>query len=263
MVNTRSGRARRASFFVACLAVWTGTDGLAAQDPATFTLAGEIVDAVNGAPVVAAVIKVPELRRFVFTNVSGRFAFTDFPEGTWDIQVEQLGYHTLEGSVTVADGNGLFLRLNPDPIELEGLRVVTRGERLLHERRRRYPFRVTTISASTITAAADRDLAAIFRRHANAPLAMCPAEVDPWLAMGGCMYKRGDLKRINVYLDEAPLMGGMVELSQLDYREIHAMDWLPGIWRADNPELRVYTKRFIERLSTSNIHLAPFSWFVP
>lgn len=263
MVTRRVGRARRASFFVACLAVWAGADRLTAQDPATFTLSGEIVDAVNGAPVVAAVIKVPELRRFVFTNVRGRFAFTDFPEGTWDILVEQLGYHTLEGTVTVADGNGLFLRLDPDPIELEGLRVVTRGERLLHERRRRYPFRVTTISASTITAAADRDLAAIFRRHANAPLATCPAEMDPWMAMGSCMYKRGDLKPITVYLDEAPLMGGMAELSQLDYREVHSMDWVPGLWRSEDPELRVYTRMFMERLNNSNTHLAPFSWFVP
>ncbi len=259
----RGRRARRASFLVACLAVGAGAEGLTAQDPATFTLTGQIVDAVNGAPVVAAVIKVPALRRLVFTNVSGRFAFTDFPEGTWDILVEQLGYHTLEGSVTVADGNGLFLRLNPDPIELEGLRAVSRGDRLLHERRRRYPFRVTTISASTITDAVDRDLGAIFRRHANAPLATCPEELDPWRSMGSCMYKRGDLKPISVYLDEAPLMGGMMELSQLDYREIHSMDWVPGIWRSDNPELRVYSKRFIERLNSSNTHLAPFSWFVP
>ena len=100
------------------------------QEAPTFTLTGQIVDALNEAPVVAAVIKVPELRRFVFSDVNGRYAFTDFPQGTWEIVVEQLGYHTLDGSVTVSEGNGLFLRLNPDPIALEGLRVRSRADGL-------------------------------------------------------------------------------------------------------------------------------------
>ena len=91
----------------------------AAQEAPTFTLAGQIVDAVNERPIIAAVIKVPDLRRFVFSDVRGRFHFPDFPEGTWDIVVAQLGYHTLEGSVTVTEGNGLHFRLEPDPVALE------------------------------------------------------------------------------------------------------------------------------------------------
>ena len=91
----------------------------AAQEAPTFTLTGQIRDALNDAPIIAAVIKVPDLRRFVFSDVRGRFHFADFPVGTWDIVVSQLGYHTLEGSVTVTEGNGLYLRLEPDPVALE------------------------------------------------------------------------------------------------------------------------------------------------
>lgn len=92
-------------------------------DTVTFTLAGQIVDAVNGVPVIAALVKVPALRQVTTSDVNGRFRLADFPEGTWDIVVEQLGYHTLTGSVTVTEGNGLDLRLNPDPVALEEIRA--------------------------------------------------------------------------------------------------------------------------------------------
>jgi len=112
----------------------TAQEAPQSREAPTFTLAGQIVDAVNERPVIAAVIKVPDLRRFVFSDVRGRFFFSDFPEGTWDIVVAQLGYHTLEGSVTVTEGNGLHLRLEPDPVALEeitagGLTYKTRLKR--------------------------------------------------------------------------------------------------------------------------------------
>ena len=127
----------------------------AAQDATTFTLPGQIVDAFNEAPVIAAVIKVPELRRFVFSDVNGRFRFTDFPEGTWEIIVEQLGYHTLDGSVTVSEGDGLRLRMEPDPVALEeikagGLTYKTRLKRRRNRSRARsYALEGEALWAST------------------------------------------------------------------------------------------------------------------
>ena len=232
----------------------------AAQETPTFTLTGYIVDVLNDAPIGAAVIKVPQLRRFVFSDVKGRFRFPDFPVGTWEIVVEQLGYHTLDGSVTVAEGNGLYLRLKPDPIALEGLRVRTRSGRLLERRRKRYPFRITTVSSETIAATIQHDPAAIFRRHANSPIVTCPSRLDPWMSWGGCMYKRGRVVKINVYLDESYLMGGMNELALHDREEIHSMDWIPNTWGDRGPELRVYTRYFLERVNNSGIHLAAFRW---
>ena len=231
----------------------------AAQDavppPPTFTLTGQIVDALNEAPVVSAVIKVPELRRYVFSNTNGRFRFPEFPEGTWNIVVEMLGYHALDGSITVAEGNGLLLRLNPDPIALEGLRVRTRAEGLLDRRRRRYPFRVTTISARTLADAVIGDPAAIFRRNANAPVVGCADRLGQWVS-GGCYWgRRARKRRIQVFLDEGLLPGGMWELSIFPKEDVHSMDWLK-----DTGELHVYTTWFIERLNRSRTRLAPFKW---
>lgn len=221
---------------------------------ATFTLAGQIVDALNERPVISAVIKAPELRRYVFSDVNGRFRFPDFPEGTWEIVVEMLGYHTLDGSVTVSEGNGLLLRMNPDPIALEGLQVRTRADGLLERRRRRYPFRVTTITTQAIADAINPDPTAIFRRNANSPVTSC-VDRSGFLTLGACYYRRGRKARVRVFLNEGELLGGMSELSMFPAADIHSMDWLK-----DTGELHVYTKWFIGRLNTSRTRLAPFIW---
>lgn len=253
-------RRRRGSqiLWTAVLATAALAGSAAGQDTVppvpTFNLTGQIVDALNERPVISAVIKVPELRRYVFSDVNGRFRFPDFPEGSWEIVVEMLGYEALEGSVTVSEGNGLFLRLNPDPIALEGLRVRSRADGLLERRRRRYPFRVTTISPQTIADAINPDPAAIFRRNANSFVTSCLDRAG-FLTVGACYYRRGRKTQVTVFLDEGALMGGMSELSMFPARDIHSMDWLKDIG-----ELHVYTKWFIGRLNTSRTRLAPFRW---
>lgn len=252
---SRHAKAPRAALIILAAAMSAGR--AAGQDTVpeapTFTLTGQIVDALNDAPVISAVFKVPELRRYVFSDVNGRFRFTDFPEGTWEIVVEMLGYHTLDGAVTVSEGNGLFLRLNPDPIALEGLRVRSRADGLLENRRRRYPFRVTNISTQTIANAINSDPAAVFRRNANSYVTSCAIRDD--LVLGGCYLRRGKLLPVAVFLDEGPLLGGMQELSIFPADDIHSMDWLK-----DTGELHVYTKWFVERLNKSRMSLAVFRW---
>ena len=240
-----------------------GPGEVAAQEPhppadtATFTLTGEILDGVHDAPVIAAVVKVPALRRFAFTDVNGRFFFNDFPEGTWEIIVEHLGYNTVEGSVTVADGNGLFLRMTPDPVALEGFEVMTRSDRLLAERRQRFPFRVTRISPAMLADAVNADPAAIFRRGAMSYISACPGRpgrATDWMTPD-CVMKRGGPVRISVYLDEFPMSGGMLHLSAMPKELIHSMDWIQ-----ETAQLRVYTRRFIERLDQGAYSLEPLIW---
>ena len=164
--------------------------GASAQEVPTFTLTGKVVDRASNTPVVAAVIKVPELERFVFTDGDGEFRFADFPQGTWEVIVEQFGYHTMDDSVTVSEGNGLFIRLNPDPIELDELRVRTRSERLLTRRRQRIPYRVVTIRTEAFANAINTDPTAIFRRAANMAFVGCPGVVGEWIAQG-CIARKG------------------------------------------------------------------------
>lgn len=229
--------------------------GLAsAQEVPTFTLTGKVLDRTNNSPVVAAVIKVPELKRFVFTDGEGDFRFADFPQGTWRIVVEQFGYHTMDDSVSVSEGNGLFIPLAPDPVELEELRVRTRSERLLTDRRKRIPYRVVTIRTDAFTNAINTDPTAILRRHANTAFVGCPGEVDEWIAQG-CVARKGGYGRVRIFLDEGPLPGGMNTLRTMNHESIHSMEWIPNALM-----LRVYTKRFIEILDNTRIALTPLVW---
>lgn len=248
---------------VGLVATPAGPRAASAQEPppptdtATFTLTGEILDGLIDAPVIAAVIKVPALRRFAFTDVNGRFFFTDFPEGTWEIIVEHLGYNTVEGTVTLTEGNGLFLRMTPNPVALEGLKVMTRSDRLLAERRQRFPFRVTRISPTMLADAINADPAAIFRRNSLSYISACPTgptRATDWMTPD-CVMKSGGAARIRVYLDEFPMAGGMTHLSAIAREMIHSMDWIP-----EKAELRVYTKAFIQRLDEGAYSLEPLIW---
>lgn len=248
---------------VAMAAADAGRREAAAQEPppptdtATFTLTGEILDGLIDAPVIAAVVKVPALRRFAFTDVNGRFFFTDFPEGTWEIIVEHLGYNTVEGTVALTEGNGLFLRMTPDPVALEGLEVMTRSDRLLAERRQRFPYRITRISPTMLSDAINADPTAIFRRNAMSYISACPGRpgrAADWMTPD-CVMKRGGPARIRIYLDEFPMAGGMVHLSAMPKEMIHSMDWIQ-----ETAQLRVYTRKFIQRLDEGAYSLEPLVW---
>ncbi|MDE2655021.1 MAG: carboxypeptidase-like regulatory domain-containing protein [Gemmatimonadetes bacterium] len=246
---------RNVFFTIVCVsAALAATRVASAQEVPTFTLTGKVVDRMTNAPVVAAVIKVPELERFVFTDGDGDFRFADFPQGTWEVVVEQFGYHTLDDSVTVSEGNGLFIPLAPNPIELDELRVRTRSERLLTRRRQRIPYRVVTIRTEAFTNAINTDPTFIFRRAANMAFVGCPGVVGEWIAQG-CIARKGGVVNIRVYLDEGRMFGGMMELRSIDHESIHSMDWIPSA-----AMLRVYTKRFIDRLDNSRIALEPLVW---
>lgn len=246
----RGGRVLLASAIVAA----TSGGRAFAQEPETFTLTGKVVDAAINTPIVAAVIKVPELKRFAFTDGNGNFSFDDFPQGTWEIVVEQLGYHTSDGEVTVSEGNGLFIRLKPDPIALDELRVQTRSDRLLTRRRNRIPFRVVTVRPEAFTNPINPDPIVIFRRAANSAIVSCPGDDTDWITPG-CLARRGGYVRISVFLDEGPMLGGMRSLQTMSHESIHSMEWIPRM-----AMLRVYTRRFIERLDNSRIALSPLVW---
>ena len=232
--------------------------GPAAAQEQTFTLAGQVVDAETGRPLVAAVVKFPELVRYAFAGVDGRFAFDDFPPGTWEVIVEQLGYHTSESQVALSDGAGLHVRLRPDPIALEGLTVRSRSSRLLSERRQRTPLRIVTIGSRDFAEAADPNPAAVLKRLGRAPLVECSYKAaGAALSYDLCVLRGGRRSGISVLLDENPMHGGTAALSAMHPEAIHSMDF---ILRPHSGELRVYTKWFVERLDKTEMRLAPIVW---
>ena len=234
--------------------VWTvGAAQAAAQDTIPppppdslgppFTLTGRVLDALSGGPVIAAVIMVPELARQTQSNLDGRFLFAGFPPGTWEIVIEQLGYHTSQSAVTVSEGNGLEIRLRPDPVALEGLRIRSPSMQLLARRRLRSAYKVDHISPQEIEQAINPDPTAIFRWHSDFPVSNCLVGEDS--DEYSCP--------VSVFLDEGRLLGSLLELQVYPAEAIHSMDWIPGLG-----QLRGYTRHFVEMLDERPMPLMPF-----
>ncbi|MGI9626947.1 MAG: carboxypeptidase-like regulatory domain-containing protein [Longimicrobiales bacterium] len=218
---------------------------------ALFTFSGEVADASNGRPIIAAVIKVPELQRLVYSQVDGTFEFEDFPAGTWTFVIEQLGYHTSNGQVTVADGNEMSVRLRPDPVALAGFRVRSRSQQLITDRARKIPYHVRTLGPEVFTDRVNSDPAYLLRTTAGVPITTC-GNTSEDSVVPACFTRKGRRSRLAVFMDEGKLMGGMEELSMYDARHIHSMEVILGLGM-----VRVYTHRFVERLDNSRISLEP------
>lgn len=224
-----------------------------------FVLSGTVVDAVNERPVIAAAVKFPDLARMALTGVDGRFSLDDFPPGTWEIVVQQLGYETSAGSQFLSEGARLFVRLSPDPIALEGLRVRSRAERLLARRRRFFPYRVVNFGAADFRAAVNPSPAAVLRRNGRVPVFTCSRPGKDGVPEDyACTTTRNGPTPIAVYLDELRLPGGLASLEVLDHRDIHSMDLLA--YPKGAPELRIYTVGFVGWLNRGGASLTPLSW---
>ena len=246
-----------ATAFVLGTVVSTAASAQAAPD-STFTLSGSVYDASTGRPIPGAVIKFPELRRVAYSDLEGSFQFEDFPVGTWHLVIEQLGYHTSETDAPLTPENGIQVNLRPDPVALAGFRVLSRSERLLADRSRKIPYRVRTLPQELFAEAVQVDASSIFRGNADVAIMPCDRRDRSEDATPGCFWRRGGLTKIDVYMDEGPLMGGMDELSMYLPRDIHSMEWVAGM-----AMLRVYTHRFIERLDNSRISLEPLVYEQP
>lgn len=224
-----------------------------------FVLSGQVVDAVNERPVIAAAVKFPDLARMAFTDVDGRFSLDDFPPGKWEIVVQQLGYRTSAGVEVLSEGAGLFIRLSPDPIALEGLRVRSRAERLLARRRQFFPYRVVNFAAADFRAAVNPSPFAVLRRNGRVPVFTCSRTArDGILDNYACTTTRDGPTPIAVYLDEAPLPGSLAFLEGLDHRDIHSMDLLA--YPRGAPELRIYSVGFVRWLNRGRASLTPLTW---
>lgn len=224
----------------------------APSDTTRFTLVGRVADMSTGRPLIAAVVKFPDLKRVAYSDLDGLFEMEDFPAGEWHLVIEQYGYHTSESDALLAPGNEVLVHLRPDPVALEGFRVRTRGEALLDDRARRIPYRVVTLGPEVWAEAIHVDPAAIFRQRATAPIVPCDRRDSIENSTPGCMWFKGGTVKLAVYLDEGPLMGGMEELSMYMPEDIHSIQFI-----RDLKMVRVYSRSFMEKLNETRISLTP------
>lgn len=223
------------------LLLWMGLVGapdIRAQERRNEDLAlvGRVLDAATGTPLNGAFVHLEGEDWGVLTDENGRFNLTEVPRGLLSVAVEQLGYVDLIQTTRFGEGSEpLVLALEPDPLLLEGIEVVTdRFER----RRRALAIPSQAYDREDLLGSGAFDvLEFVASRSLLRPVRCGSLSVD-----GICAYVRGSIRPISVYVDEAPLIGGLDYLQMIPPHELHRVE----VYRS-GAHIRVYTESFMER----------------
>lgn len=219
---------------IAAIALLTA-DAIAQDLNERFELVGTVVDAENGSALAGAWVSLTDSEWGSIADSEGRFRIPDLSEGPVALSVEQLGYETLSWQGEVSDATEpIVLEVTPRPLVLEGLSVVS-------DRFRSRRNAVTT----TAFAYGTQELATASQRTALDFIALRGGSwpVDCAGVRGNvCLIVRGRTIHPTVFIDEAPVLGGLEYLNALAPHEFYMIE-IYGSGR----HIRAYTPGFMER----------------
>ena len=210
-----------------------------------FDLVGTVVDDSNGSLLVGAWVSVTGSEWGSVTDDRGRFRIPNLSDGPIALTVEQLGYETLEWQGPVsADVGPLELRATPQPVLLEGLRVVTDRFR---SRRNAVATTVRAYDAADLTTTAQQTALEFVTLRTGTRAVACNGRYG-----GLCMYVRGRAVEPVVYIDESPVVGGLEYLESFAPWELYMIEVYGG-----GRHVRAYTPMFMERAAKRRLNPIP------
>lgn len=217
------------------------------QEVEAFDLTGTVVGE-NGQALVGAFVSFPGADWGSLTNEEGRFRIPDVTPGRMELQVDQLGYATLEWAGHVgADSGPLLLRMEPRALMLEGLTVVTDRFR---NRRNATATSVRAWDRGALATSPYETAARFVEARAGITMTPCRAAHT-----STCVWSRGRVVAPSVYVDEAPVFAGMEYLDAMQPHELHMVEVYSG-----GRHIRVYTERFMERAARTRLQPLAFVW---
>jgi hypothetical protein len=218
-------------------------DALAQEgdEPVEFDLGGVVVDDVSGAALAGAFVSLAGSDWGSLTNDEGRFRIPDTLEGRTSLSVEMLGYETLVWAGTVSEGDAPVLRLVPQAIVLEGLRVVTDR---FQSRRNGTATSVRAFDRGDLTSTPEETVLDFVAMRTGLARTRCPAAA----VSSACLYIRGRLSESVVYVDEMPVIGGLDHLDAIQPHELYMVEVY-----ARGRHIRAYTNQFMERAAKTRL----------
>jgi Carboxypeptidase regulatory-like domain len=231
-------------FVLAMIAIAILTqDAMGQEAPsARFDLQGVVVDDATGTPLVGAFVSLTGSEWGSLTDERGRFSIPDLSPGAVSLTSEQLGYESLVWSGDVAaDDAALVLSMKPEPILLEGLRVVTDRFR---SRRNRTAVSVYAYDREDLATSPRTTLLDFVAYKVGSSRARCSG-----LTAGDiCFRLRGRTVAPVVYVDEVPVLAGLDYLDTLAPQELQMVEIY-----ASGRQIRAYTTGFMERAAKTRL----------
>lgn len=220
-----------------------------AQEPASeITLYGVLVDAMSREPVPEAWVEVDGTGIDAVTDSIGGFVLPGVEPGEHTIVFRRLGYYTTELTLRTERERSLVVAIPAEPIVLEGITVqVSRLDRRL--RAVASPSRV--FEGREIMRSATSDPVAFVRGRLGVPIVPC--RFDP---SRDCVYRRGRAVRPAIYVDEAPVFGGLEAFRGYPLDAFYRVEVI-----GRGTMIRAYTRGFMARLARGETPLFPaVSW---
>lgn len=211
-----------------------------------FDLVGFVTDLETGQPLVGAFVALEGSDWGSVTDERGRYRIPDAFPGPAVLTAEQLGYEELFWHGNIADGSPVELRMEPKPVELEGLRVVTDRFR---SRRNSTATSVQTFDSEDLATAPQATVLDFVAGRSVSQRTAC-GRVDRG---DDCLFIRGRRVAPVVYVDEHPVLGGLDYLDTLRPHELYLVE-IYG-W---GQHIRVYTKHFMEWAARTRLQPIPF-----
>lgn len=241
-----------------------------AQTSASIT--GRVLDADTNRPLDGLTVAVPDLSRSTMTDAEGRFTLRDLPAGDFIVTIAGLGYTPFSETRTIADGVHLEIELTPQPIQIEEVVVdIETIDEVFRARRNSSAYRNRVYFEDDLPMTAFATVRQLLSFQAG--LVMCPpVGMAPNPAAGifstslqmsmagiqGCVFSRGRSVPVAVYVDEEFSLGGVEALEAYNPAEIYAVEL-----RRNGTEIRLFTKRFIERAQRGTRMLSRTPSFPP
>ncbi len=205
-------------------------------------LTGRVIDATTGAPLVGAFVHLDGENRGVLTDAEGRFGLPGVFNGMNTVGVEQLGYVDYVETLALPEEAGpVLFALEPDPILLEGIQIVTdRFER----RRMALAIPSQAFEREDLIDASSFNVLDFVRTRSFLWTVRC----NPSFMDSTCAYYRGRLQPVSVYLDEMPFIGGIDLLTTMHPQELHRIEVYRG-----GTHIRLYTEQFMKRAGRTRL----------
>jgi hypothetical protein len=245
-----SWRVLRVTLGASLLVASTASTGLA-QDTTAVRLIGEVRNFDTEQPVADIAVKVVELGLVAVTDRNGFFAFDGLAPGRWTFEASGFGYRTNVEASAIGPRSLLLIRLEPAPVELEGLHVSVVRE--LVRRRMAAPSRVFAWDKADLEAAISPDIGSFVGNRGVAQFAACGGEFAA-NDLPNCFWRRGHLVRLRLFVDDIEQLeaDGMGRLWSFDPRDLWSVEFLPGC-----RQLRIYTQLFMEHVEQGRVRLVP------
>jgi Carboxypeptidase regulatory-like domain len=206
---------------------------------------GRVIDALTGRAVAGAVVTHLGSARATTTDGHGNFTLTLELHSSYPLRIEQLGYEPsqlLLPSTTRTDFTTISLM--PKPLELRGLEVVT--DRFAE--RRRFSFLPVDVLGPDVLATTHGTAYDIVK-NAIPAARMCADDMGQL-----CIFRRR-VRKVSVCIDEMKIYRGALELERYKPWELYMVEvYDRGL------QVRVYTRRFTDRLRERHRKLQPWSW---